>query len=141
MTKLGLNWKPVKSKKRNVGAYRMDLLRDFIISFNRMYTAFNFDPEACDFVFVFTDETYIHRMHAAKNSYLGVDSTINRSSSKGERLIILHAITPFGPLCEKDENNYPVSDLKWNGDTPHSVERPDRKNYLRIDLESFIIIG
>ena len=35
-------------------------------------------------------------------------------------MIILHAITPFGPLCERDEKGIPVSDLVWNGDTPHA---------------------
>ena len=60
-------------------------------------------------------------------SYLGSDSTINRSASKGERLVILHAITPFGPLCERDERGIPVSDLKWNGDTPHPTKRNDNE--------------
>ena len=110
--KLGLSWKPIKTRKRGVGTYRMDLLRDFLINFNSLYTKYITLGDECDFIFVFTDETYIHRTHAHKMSYLGSDSTINRSASKGERLVILHAITPFGPLCERDERGIPVSDLK-----------------------------
>ena len=127
MSVLGLSWQPVKAKKRNVGAYRMDLLRDYLINFSNLYVQFIRNPEECDFVFVFTDETYVHRNHSSKNSYMSSNSTINRSSSKGQRLVILHAITPFGPLCEREENGVPVSDLKWNGDTPHSKELSNGK--------------
>ena len=129
MKRLGLTWQPVKPKKRNVGAYRMDLLRDFIISFDDLYKK-KVDPtNNSDYVFVFTDETYIHKTHAGKFSYFrsNEDSTINRSSSKGERLIILHAITDTEPLCEREENGFPISDLRWNGDTPHSENRRDGK--------------
>ena len=41
--------------------------------------------------------------------------------------MILHAITPFGPLCERDERGIPVSDLRWNGDTPLATKRIDNK--------------
>ena len=86
MKRLGLTWQPVKPKKRNVGAYRMDLLRDFIISFNNLYKKKVNPTNNSDYVFVFTDKTYIHKTHAGKFSYFRTneDSKINRSSLKGE---------------------------------------------------------
>jgi hypothetical protein len=112
--KLGLTWKTVKNKKRNVGGYRMDLVRDFIIEFNSYYEEFKKNPDDCDFVFVFTDESYIHKGHSFSNSFLNGDCTI----------IMMHAITPFGPLCEKIDG-IPVDDLIWNGDTPRPTIQSD----------------
>jgi transposase len=128
-TILGLQWKPIKCKKRNVGAYRMDLLRDFLIKYNDYYTKFieADDPEKdCDFIFVYTDETYINKGIGSSHSYFGanLNDEFNRSASKGERVVILHAITPFGPLCDRIDG-IPIDDLKWKGDTPHPSKRTD----------------
>jgi hypothetical protein len=126
--KIGLSYKPIKAKKRNIGAYRMDLLRDYLISFNDLYKVYVQDPVNCPFVFVFTDESYIHKGLGTTNSWTKGDSIINKSASKGTRLIMIHAITPFGPLCEIDkENNKPVDDLDWKGDTCHPKPRTDNK--------------
>jgi hypothetical protein len=54
-------------------------------------------------------------------------STQQKVSSKGRRLIILHAITTDGPLCDKDDSGKPVDDLKWKGDTCHPTKRDDGK--------------
>eukprot|EP00957_Ditylum_brightwellii_P094936 7229727-Ditylum_brightwellii.AAC.1 len=43
----------------------------------------------------------------------------NKGSGKGPRLIILHAITKDRPLCLRDDNELPVDNLTWNGQTPH----------------------
>ena len=51
--------KTCKNNKK-VGNYRMDLLLDFLILFNPLDTAFDFNPNLCAFVFLSTDETYIH---------------------------------------------------------------------------------
>jgi hypothetical protein len=123
--RLGLSWKNVKGKKKNVGAYRMDALRDFIIEYNTIVREFNRDSNPCTYTPVFTNESYVNQNHAGKYSWLKEDSTVNRSSSRGERLIILHAISPFGPLCEKYDNNYSISDLVWKRDTPHPTTRAD----------------
>ena len=56
--------------------------------------------------FGFTNETYVHRNHSSKNSYMSNNSTMNRLSLKGQRLVILHAIAPFNPLCEREEMEY-----------------------------------
>jgi hypothetical protein len=74
------------------------------------------------------DESYCHNTHASDHSYLPDDNKhIGRSLSKGRRLIILHAITPYGPLCDTDGDGKPVCDLKWNGDTCHPPKRDDGK--------------
>jgi hypothetical protein len=124
--RLGLQWKPVRTKKRNLGAYRMDLLREFLIELDKYYKQWIADKDNCPFVFVFTDESYIHRTHAMSNSYINEKSQVNRSSSKGQRLIIMYAITPDGPLCQRIDG-IPVDDLQWNGDTPHPIPCEDGK--------------
>ena len=50
--RLGLSWKPVQTRQRNIGAYRMDLLRYYMISFDKLYKRFVAEKEECDFVFV-----------------------------------------------------------------------------------------
>lgn len=127
---LGLTWKPVKAKKRNVGNYRMDLLRDYLIKFDKLYKEFIKDEENCPFVFVFTDESYIHRNHSKEKTYLREGCPdFNGKSSNGERLVIMHAITHKGVLAEKVDGHY-VTDTEWKGtkqDTPHSENRDDDK--------------
>jgi hypothetical protein len=60
---LGLTWKRAMNKKRHIGDYRKDLLRTFLIEFNKVMTAINHDPVNCSVVPVCTDESYIHRNH------------------------------------------------------------------------------
>jgi hypothetical protein len=55
----------------------------------------------------------MNHTHAAEYSYVREgENNIGRKASKGKRLVILHAITPEGPLCEVDEHGKPVDDLK-----------------------------
>jgi hypothetical protein len=118
--KLGLTWRPIKLQKRNIGAYRMDLLREFLISLDNLYKNWSDDPENSENVSVFTDESYIHQNHSCSNSYLIEGMVANKKSSKGQRLIILHAKTPFVPVCERVDG-VPIDDIMWKGDTPHST--------------------
>jgi hypothetical protein len=120
LSRLGLSWRKVKPKKRTLGSYRKDAIRDFLIGYDKHYR----DPNV---IFVYTDESYIHAGHGVANSYCNEHSEVIGSNSKGRRLVILHAITENGPLAELDEQGVPVDDLDWNGDTPHPVERPDGK--------------
>jgi len=124
--RLGLSWQPCKSKKRRVGEYRMDAIRDYLIELDRLQKEMDADPN-CKFVFVFTDESFIHQNHASQFSFLSEAHNIERSSSKGRRLIILHAISADGPMCERDQFGVPIDDLVWNGDTPHPEPSPDGK--------------
>jgi hypothetical protein len=66
-----------------------------------LYKSMSRKRRIAPFVFVCTNETYIHQTHALSNSYLGINSTINHLYSKGERLIILQVIAPDGPICER----------------------------------------
>ena len=117
---------PVRCKKRNIGAYRLDSLRDFIVQYDAIVKTSINQGKDSDTVLVFTDETYIHKNHANSKTYLHKNSEVNRSASKGERLVILHAITKFGPLCEKVDD-IPIDDLIWKGDTCHPTARVDGK--------------
>jgi hypothetical protein len=105
----------------------MDLLRDYMIKFDELYSQYKKDKENCPFVFVFTDESYVRKGQGLSNSWTWSDTVINESASKGTRLIMIHAITPDSPLCERDDDNTPVSDLVWKGDTCHPTVRPDGK--------------
>ena len=114
---LGLSWKKAKGRSRKFGDYRSDAIRSYLIGLSKYKKDDN-----C--VFVYTDESYVHSSHCAGNSYLGDGKVLNKSNSKGRRLIILHAITKDGPLCERVDG-YPIDDLIWKGDTPHPVDRDD----------------
>lgn len=120
---LGLSWKRAKGRARKFGEYRADAIREYLIGLSR----FTKLEEAGDIVFVYTDESYVHSTHCAENSYIGDGKVLNKGSGKGRRLVILHAITKDGPLCERDDDGYPVTDLTWKGDTPHPVDRTDGK--------------
>ena len=67
-------------------------------------------------------QSYIHQNHAPSESWLKEDSDrhVERSASKGKRVIILHAITKDGPLGNAD------SGMTWGknnkSDTPHPGE-------------------
>ena len=57
---------------------------------------------------------------------------IDRGTSKGRRLIILHAITKDGPLVTNDAHGQPIETLSWTRpdakhnaketDTPHPID-------------------
>lgn len=122
--KMGLTWQPIRSKKKNIGMYRMDSLRDFLIELDKYYKEWIKGPEESEKIFVFADESYVHQGHSYDKSYLKKNSVVNKKSSKGQRLIMLHAISPFGPLVERI-NNKPIDDLVWKQDTPHPTQRID----------------
>ena len=129
MEKLGLTWAPIKFKPRTFAAHRHEHLRNFLISLDRYTKEINNGNER-GLVFVYTDESYIHQNNQSKCTYLsdkqrkeGID---RKKMGKGRRLVILHAITAFGPLCERDKEGFPVCDLVWHGDTPHPEKDPER---------------
>ena len=63
-----------------------------------------------DAVIVYMDESYVHQNHALGMSWVkeGEKAEVGRSTSKGKRLIIVHAITKDGPLSKKDDNGRPI---------------------------------
>ena len=126
--RLGLSYSPISTAKRTHASYRVQAIKDYLVSLDKYCREMEGGESNC--VFVFTDESYINVNHAQKNSFLPTDKEkdpgISRKSGKGRRLIILHAITEDGPLVERIDG-IPVDDLKWKGDTPHPEERGDGK--------------
>jgi hypothetical protein len=115
---IGLSWKKVKKKKRTLDGYRVDAIREYIIKLNKLVVEMAKDDNTR--VAVCTDESYVHNNHSAGMSYFRNDDLNGRSTSKGNLLIILHAITPDAPLCMRDPiTDVPYDDLEWTGDTPH----------------------
>ena len=70
-----------------------------------------------------TSTTHIHKNIPTLQSK--GQEHIERTGSKGKRLVILHAITIDGPVCVRDENGMPMSDLTWEGDTTHPTQGDD----------------
>ena len=119
---LGMSWKPTKPKARTYKAYRQDSIGTFLIGYSKLKERIRNDGRIIP---VFTDESYIHQGHGRSMSYFREGgSDFNKKSGKGPRLIILHAISQYGPVCEY-EDGLPIDDLKWNGNTPHPTLRDD----------------
>jgi hypothetical protein len=123
---LGLSWSKIKPKKKTLNSYRLKAIRDFSIQHDLVYKSIL--SGGSDYVYVFTDESYMHQSYAMDHSYLPKDNkAIERKTGKGRRLIILHAITTDGPVCVTEENRRPIDDLVWKGDTCLPTPRADGK--------------
>jgi hypothetical protein len=123
---LGLSWSKIKPKKKTLDAYRLKAIPDFLIESDLVYKSILSGDS--DFVYVFTDESYVHQGHAMDHTYLPKDDkAIERKTSKVRRPIILHAITTDGPLRATEENRKPIDDLLWKGDTCHPTARANGK--------------
>jgi hypothetical protein len=94
---LGLSWKKANPRKRTLGAYRLEVIRDYLQKYDLYFKKIrDGDP----YVFVYMDESYFHNTHSTGYSWLGEDASINKGVSRGRRLVIIHAITKDGPLCQ-----------------------------------------
>lgn len=124
LKKLGLCYRATKPRKRTLQYYRITLIHAYLIKLDDYYKRIQ---NGENIVLVFMDESYVHNTHALKNSWVPQkENHINKSASKGRRLVIVHAISQFGPLTEKDENGKPVCDLEWKKDSCASKDRdPD----------------
>jgi hypothetical protein len=131
---LGLSWSnKIKPRKRTLSSFRNKAIRDYLTELDKTVCSIeNGNPDGL--VLVFMDESYCHNTHASDHSYLPDDNKhIGRSSSKGRRLIILHAITPYGPLCDTDDGDgKPVCDLKWNGTRVTRQNEMTEKSHVRL---------
>ena len=126
LSRLGLAWSKLKCRKRTLGSFRLKAIRDFLIDFDKIVK--DMETGTSDYVFAWMDESYVHNTHSQEYSYIAEgEEHIERTGSKGKRLVILHAITMDGPVCERDENGMPVSNLTWKGDTPHPTRCDDGK--------------
>ncbi len=131
--RLGLSWQKIKKKKRSLDGYRIDAIRDFLLKLDEYVVGM----EENNIVPVCTDESYLHNNHSSGMSYYKDKELMGKSTSKGKRLIIMHAITPDGPLCEMDPvTNIPYDDLIWSGDVPHpkAFEKREENEQLTCEL-------
>ena len=124
LKKLGLTYRPTKPRKRTLQSYRLTCIRDFLLNFNQRY---NQIQNGENFVFVFMDESYVHNSHSLRCSWVPKDNHINKSASKGKRLIIIHAISVDGPLTEVDQNGKPIDDLEWKGKAKDTCSSKSRQ--------------
>ena len=109
---LGYSWGKIRLRKISGDPNRPELIRTYC----KAYADALQKERDGTHVIVYTDESYIHQNHAPTESWLKDDSDkhVDRSSSKGKRLIILHAISSFGPIGQGDKS------MTWSGDTPHT---------------------
>ena len=57
----------------------------------------------------------------------------NKSTSRGQRLIFIHAITKYGPLFDFGViKGRPIDEIKWKGDAPQ-FNSPDIKTINEVD--------
>ena len=123
MKKIGLTWSSINNQhKRSYAACRGRSIRDFIIALDKYVK--DMATGTSDYVFCFTDESYVNIHHAVNKTFIPKDktksSTLTRKSGKGKRPILLHTITEDGPLADIDEETgKPIDELEWNRDTPH----------------------
>jgi hypothetical protein len=114
---LGLSWsKIIPRKKKTLNYYGYKAIQDFLILHNLVYKSILSGD--LDYVYVFTDKSYVRQSHVMAHSYLPKDDkTIERKSGE---VIMLHAIlTTDGPLCATDENWRPINNLAWKGNACH----------------------
>ncbi len=95
------------------GEKRHARIRKFVIEMNR---ALQKQADGTH-VIVFTDETYIHQNHSPLMSWVRKsDHGVEKTSSKGKRLIVLHAITTDGFVLMRDADNKPIEEFAIDGD-------------------------
>ena len=125
MGRMGLSWLPIRTARRTYSAYRIKAIRDFLIILDQNEKEMASGDS--DYVYVFTDESYVNLNHSPKNLYLPDDESdgkISKKSGKGKRLIIFHAITVDGPLVDIDPaTGKHADDLEWNRDTCHPKQK------------------
>jgi hypothetical protein len=111
---LGYRWGKIRLKKINPDPERNDVIRTYLKAYGDALAL----ERRGTHIIVYFDESYVHQNHAPTESWLKEDGDrhVERSSSKGKRVIILHAITKDGPLGGEDTT------MKWSGDTPHPSE-------------------
>ena len=126
---LGWSWAGVKPRKTKGDLDRRDVIVAYLRDFGR---ALKLEREG-KAVLVYTDESYLHQNHCPGKSWISKDkegNIVDRVTSKGRRLIMLHAITKDGPLVTRDDNGDPIETLRWKAsenarvetDTPHPID-------------------
>jgi hypothetical protein len=69
-----------------------------------------------DYVMVFTDETYLHTNHSPLTSWVPEDAPfVGKTTSKGNRLIVLHAVTCNGFVAKLNVDGTPIAEPALEG--------------------------
>ncbi len=129
---LGWRWGKVRPRKTKGDADRKDVIVAYLRDFGR---ALKLEREG-KAVLVYTDESYLHQNHAPGKSWISMNKdgdVIDRGTSRGRRLVMLHAITRDGPLVTNDAAGNPIETLQWKAkatdkketDTPHPIDGAD----------------
>jgi hypothetical protein len=110
---LGLDHKYTKKKGVLMTTpKRQTRIRQFMIEFSRALEL----EKTGEYVIVFTDESYINVNHGRLQSWVRADGDggVGSTTSKGKRLIILHAITRHGFLTT-EEDGFPIPEPALEG--------------------------
>jgi len=74
---------------------------------------------------VFTDETYIHQNHSPLMSWVKPDDkSVEKTTSKGNRLIVLHAITTDDFITLNDDEGFPIAEGAFEGENVVMTSKP-----------------
>ncbi|CAN0169096.1 unnamed protein product [Ascophyllum nodosum] len=124
-----------QDKKPPLDEKRLTRIRMFLAEMDRAKRA----EDAGEAVVVYMDESFVHQAHASVYSYFladkngEVDSAFGRTTGKGQRMIIVHAITKWGPLVTR----VPVSDFPieegWFKAKPKSKGKQGGKDFALQD--------
>ena len=127
---LGRSWGRALKKKCRSDPRRKDVIRVYLRDYAKALKL----QAAGTHKIVYTDESYLHQHHQGDKSWMlteeaqklraGDESPEEEtvmSSSKGKRLIMLHAITEDGALVTLDADGRPVEHLYWTKDMPHPI--------------------
>ena len=79
--------------------------------------------EAGEFVIVFSDESYVNTNHIPGTSWMHEKKKVSRPSGKGERLVILHAISTTDFVCEYTDSGMGIEEGRYGGDGGSLVKR------------------
>ena len=109
-------------------------VRHFLVEMDRAYSL----EEKQEAVLVYMDESFVHQAHGSAYSYFleddkgRVQDGFGRTSGKGSRMIMVHAISKHGLLVTCDESGFPIKEGWFK--TKGGRERP-RADYFSINYE------
>ena len=89
-------------------------IRKFVVEMHRARVM----EDAGTHVVAFTDETYIHQNHSPLESWVKKEHQrrVGRTSAKGKRLIVLHAISKDGFIASKAADGSYIRETALEGD-------------------------
>ena len=118
MLDIGLSYKQNKPNACDKNISRLDQIRDHLISLHALLKL-NKEGKA---VSIYLDESYCTTNHSDMQSlHLSTGKPVrNKSTSRGRRLIFIHAIMKYGPPWNFDViKGRPIEKIKRKGDTPN----------------------